>query len=134
MLDIALFIVLCVLATRAFIALRRESAVRREFGQSAALDTLVLLYPLVPLWLLGGPYVLPRLLVFVLAAVFFVAALFVASRQRGVLERAGSDRVDQALAATSSATLGAIVGVIYVALVGVYAAFVYYMASHPWGA
>ena len=56
MLDIALFIVLCVLAVRAFIALRRESAVRREYGQSAALDTLVLLYPLAPLWLLGGPY------------------------------------------------------------------------------
>lgn len=134
MLDIALFIVLCVLAVRAFIALRRESAIRHEFGQSAALDMLVLLYPLVPLWLLGGPYVFPRLFVFVVAAVLFVAALYVASRQRGVLERAGSDRVDQALAATSSATLGAIVGVIYVALVGVYAAFVYYMASHPWGA
>lgn len=134
MLNIALFIILCVFAIRVFIALRRESAIRREFGQSAALDMLVLLYPVAPLWLLGAPYVLPRLLVFVVAAVLFVAALYVASKQRGVLERAGSDRVDQALAATSSATLGAIVGVIYVALAGVYAAFVYYMAAHPWGA
>ena len=45
MIGTALFIVLLVLGIRAFVALRRESVVRREFGQSTLLDVLVLLYP-----------------------------------------------------------------------------------------
>jgi hypothetical protein len=121
MIDITLFIALLVLGIRAFVALRREAAIRLEFGQSSLLDGLVLLYPLGPVALLVGSAYMPRALVFVCVAAFFIGAMFVASRQRNALECAGTDRVKGALSATSSATLGAMVGVIYVCLAGTFA-------------
>ena len=120
MLGIALLILLLVLGLRAFLALRRETVVRREFGQNATLDWVVLLYPLGPLTLLLGPRWLPQTLCFVVVAAFYICALVLSSRQRTALECSGTDRVKGALEATSSASLGAIVGIIYVCLSGIF--------------
>jgi hypothetical protein len=134
MIDFALLITLLVLAVRAFVTLRRESAVRREFGQSSLLDGLVLLYPLGPVAMLIGSRFVPQALLFACVGALFIAALFVASKQRNALECAGTDRVKGALAATSSATLGAIVGVIYVGLAGAFAFIGHAISSQPLGA
>jgi hypothetical protein len=131
---ITLFVALLVLAVRAFAALRRESSVRREFGQSSLLDGLVLLYPLGPLGLLFGPRFVPAPLVFLFVAALFLGTLFVASKQRTALECAGTDRVSGALEATSSATLGAIVGIVYLALVGIFVLLSQVLSSQELGA
>jgi hypothetical protein len=134
MLGIALLIVLLVLGIRAFMALRRESAVRREFARPGLLDILVLLYPLGPAVLFVGPLLVPQLLLFACVSALYVAALFVASKERNVLECAGTDRVNGALAATATASLGAIVGVIYVGLAGTFAFIGYAVQAQSLGA
>jgi hypothetical protein len=134
MLDILLILVLLVLTVRGFTALRRESAVRREFGQSGLLDALVLLYPVGPVVLLMGPHFAPSPVVFLCAALLYVVPIFVASKQRNALECAGTDRVSHALEATSTATLGAIVGIIYVALVVIFVLLVHSLSTRQLGA
>jgi ABC-type xylose transport system permease subunit len=133
MLDILLFGLICVLAVRAFIALRRESVVMREFAHPVLLGTLVLLCPLGPVALLIGPHFLPAPAIFLCVAVLFVTTVVVASRQRNMLERSGTDKTDAALAAVSSASLTAIIGIIYLVLLGTYTLFVFESASHPFG-
>ena len=134
MIGLALLIILLFLGIRAFLALRRESAVRREFGQTSVLDWVVLLYPLGPLTLLLGPRWLPQIFCFIVVAAFYVGSLVLASKQRAALECSGTDRVKGALEATSSATLGAIVGVIYVCLAGIFALIAYGIRSPALGA
>ena len=121
MLEIGLFIVLLVLGVRAFLALRRESRTLREFSQSAELDWLVLACPLGPIVLLVGLSLLPQLVLLILVAAYYTYVLIAASRQRNALERSGTDRTKLALAATASASLCAIVGLIYVALASIFA-------------
>ena len=121
MLEICLLIVLLVLGVRAFIALRRESTVRKEFGQNSQLDWLTLLYPLGPAVLFIGTLLAAQIVLLVIVAAFYTYALVVASRQRNALECSGTDRVKNALSATSSASLGALVGLIYVSLAGIFA-------------
>jgi len=133
MIDAALFVAILILGIRAFLALRRESAIRREFGQSRLLDGLVLLLPLGPVALLVGPRLVSQNFLLLAAAAFFVATLVVASKQRNALECSGTDRVKGALAATSSATLGAMVGLIYVGLSGIFAFIVHAISSQPLG-
>ena len=134
MLEIVLFVTLLILGIRAFLALRRELPTRREFGQPGALDIFVLLYPLGPLAVLAGRPVLPLPLLLILATALFAAALLVASKERANLECAGTDRVKNALAATHAASLGAIVGVIYVVLSGIFAFISHAIQSQPLGA
>ncbi|MBB6241577.1 hypothetical protein [Rhodanobacter sp. MP1X3] len=131
---IVLFLALLVIAVRAFAALRRESSVRREFGQSSLLDGLVLLYPLGPLCLLIGRRFMPIPLAFLFVAAFFLSTLLVASKQRNALERAGTDRVSRALEATSFATLEAIVGIIYLVLAGMFVLLTQALSSQELGA
>ena len=125
MLDIALFITLLVLSIRAFIALRRESAVLTEFGRSGLLAGVTLLYPLGPVALLASRFSVPYLLSFAIATGLFVFALVLTSRQTEALERAGTDRVRGALKATTLAGTGAVVGIIYVGLAAVFALIIY---------
>ncbi|MDZ4348066.1 MAG: hypothetical protein U1A22_00815 [Xanthomonadaceae bacterium] len=134
MLDAALFIVLLFLGLRAFMALRRESGIRREFGQTTALDAFVLVYPVVPLAVLFGSVLLPHPALLVIAGAFFSGAYALAARQTRALDRSGTDRVKGAMSATSSASLGALVGVIYVALSGVFVLISYYIGSTAVGA
>ena len=133
MLDIAIFIALLVLSYMAFSALRRELAVRREFGQSSILEVLVLLFPLGPALIFIGRFFLPQAILFICVAAFFIAAFLVASRQRTALECSGTDRAKGALAATSAASLGAIVGFIYVGLAGTFAFIASAISSQPLG-
>jgi hypothetical protein len=134
MIGIALFIVLLVLGIRAFLALRRESVVRREFGRSSLLDGLVLLYPMGPVALLVGPFLLPQVLLFGCVFALFVFAYLVASKERTALECSGTNRVNGALAAVSTASLGAIVGLIYLGVAGTFAFIGYAIQSQPLGA
>ncbi len=134
MLGIALLILLLFLGIRAFLALRRETVVRREFGQAATLDWIVLLYPLGPLALLLGPHWLPQTLCLLVVAAFYVGAFILASRQRASLECSGTDRVKGALEATSAASLGAIVGIIYVCLAAIFALVAFGIRSPALGA
>lgn len=134
MLDIALLIVLFALGFRAFVGLRKESTVRKEFGYIRSLDWLTFLYPLGPIMLLVGQAFIPRLFLLVFVAIFYSCALFMASRQRNLLECSGTDRVRNALAATSSASLGALVGLVYVALAAIFALLVQGIRSPALGA
>jgi len=133
MLDIALFIALLIVGIRAFFKLRGELAIRSEFGQSGAIDWIALLYPLGPAVLLVGSLLLPKLVMLACVGAFFIGAWIAWSRQRESLERAGTDRVRGALAATSLATLGAIVGTIYVGIAGIFAFISYAISSQPIG-
>lgn len=125
MLGTALLITLLVLGVGAFLKLRRESAIRREFGVSPWLDALSLMYPLGPLALLVGPMAWPRILSYLFAIGLFGTALFIAAKDRSKLERAGTDRVKHAIAATNSAALGAIVGFIYLGIAATLALVVF---------
>ena len=91
MIDAALFVAILIFGIRAFLALRRESAIRREFGQSRLLDGLVLLLPLGPIALLVSPRLVSQNFPFVATAAFCIATLVVASKQRNALECSGTD-------------------------------------------
>ncbi len=134
MLDIVLLITLLAFGIRAFLNLRREADVRKEFGQSRLLDGLVLLYPLGPFVLFAGSHFLPRLLLVVGVGAFFIGAWIVSSRQREALERAGTDKVKGALAATSTATVGAMIGTLYIGVVSIFSFISYAVGSQSIGA
>ncbi len=135
MLDYLLLITLLVLSVRAFQALNRESLIFDEFAITNHLKYLVLLYPLGPLALLLGRTRLQPAALIGLVATIYIASIILASRQTEALERTGTDRVNPALAAISIATTGAIVGVVYLSLVSVFAAITYYsFNSGPLGA
>jgi hypothetical protein len=126
----ALFIATLVMAVRGFRALRRTADVRREFGLSTSMDALVLFYPAGILMLAAGGH-LPWLIgTRLLAALPFVAGWGLAHRERAVLETAGTDRVDEALEATSSVSLGAIIGLICVVLATVFGVVAASIAAH----
>src|SRR5689334_23244024 len=114
-----------ILAIRASLALHREADVRREFGQSRTLDRLVWLLPLAALVLIAGPLFIAPVVRFGVAAAWFVATMVVASRQANALETAGTDRVKGALAATTAATLAAMVG-----LIGIGVSLVFAFVAH----
>jgi hypothetical protein len=134
MIDLALFIALLVLGIRAFLALRKSASVLREFGRSALLTGLVLAYPLAPVAILLAPSAVSRVAIYCGALLFFAGAFWFASKQRDVLDRAGTDRVKWAMEATSTASLGALVGIIYVCLSGTFALLGASFASRPFGA
>ena len=127
MLDICFLIVLSVLGVRAFVALRHESQVCSEFGQSSRLGWIALLYPLGPIIVLIGRYFVSPYIVLLVVAAFYAYALMLASRQKDALESSGTDRVKSALSATSSASLGALVGLIYLAIAAIYLLFARYI-------
>lgn len=134
MIDLALLITLLVLSIRAFLALRKSAPVLHEFGRSTLLTGLVLAYPLVPMSILLAPSAVPRVAIYCGALLFFVGAFWVASTQKNALERAGTDRIKWAMEATSTASLGALVGIIYVCLSGTFALLIASFASRPLGA
>lgn len=130
----SLFLALLAVAVRGFRGLRHTVAVRREFGQSSTLEAVVLLYPVGILIFAAGYYALPAVVAFVLAAVPFVAGLVLARNQRVALESSGTDRVNEALEATSSASLGAIIGLICVVLAAMFVLMARSIAAHALGA
>jgi hypothetical protein len=110
-----LLISLLAIGLRSRSRLRAESDVLVEFGAPLSLATLVLLYPIAPLLIILGPFVLPSWLSYFLAIGCFVPALLRIRAANYVLERAGTDRVKMAVAAVSLASTGAITGLVYVA-------------------
>ena len=134
MIDLTLFLTLLVLGARAFRALRKDAHVLREFGRLSLLSGLVLAYPLVPLAIFLAPSPIPRVALYFAALVFFAGAFWLAAAQRNVLDRAGTDRVKRAMEGTSTASLGALVGIIYVCLAGTFALVGTSLGSRPLGA
>ena len=133
MLDFAVLLALLVLSVRAFVALHRQSNILTEFEQPKLLLVLVLIYPLAPFILLLGPYFLSRVLLLVIVGLFFGFSWFIASKQSRALECAGTDRVKSTLVATNTATLGAIVGIIYVCFASIFVYISYEFSSRPLG-
>lgn len=129
-----LFLTLVVIAVRVYFALRREASVRHEFSQSSLLDVLVLLCPFAPLAFMLAPGLIFKAVVFTLSVLFFVGFFTVAAKQRVALERAGTSRVSDALEATSSATLGAIMAIICIVLAGMYTLLVHALMPPSFGA
>ena len=115
MLDLAFFILFCVMSVRIARSVLRESAIFREFNQSRALGLVVFLFPLGSLVLFAGVGRLGALLAFPLAAICYVPGLIVAHRLGNALERAGTDRVKGVRSAASQAFGTALVGLAYVA-------------------
>ena len=118
-LTISFLILFCVMAVRIAAAVSRESPIFREFNQSTALQVLVFLFPFGPLVLMVDPQRFGWLPPYILASGCYIPALLVANRVTRALERAGTDRVKQALTAASQAFGTALIGLIYVA--GVFA-------------
>jgi hypothetical protein len=112
MLDVALLVFFGVMAYRIVSAVRREAPIFLEFRQSKALAMTALLFPLGPiatiLLIARSP-----ILAFTAGLACYLPSLFIARRITSALERAGTDRVQQAKAAASQAFGTALVGVIY---------------------
>ncbi len=121
MLDLALLVLFCVMAYRIAGAMRRESAILREFRQPRALAFLVLLFPLGPIAVWSVVFHTPYLLAFVAAAVCYLPALLLARRMELALQRAGTDRVRRARDAASQAFGTALIGLVYLAISLLYA-------------
>lgn len=130
MLDIALLIVFCVMAYRIATAIYRESPIFREFKQPRALALVVMLFPFGPVMLLAGATRLPFPLAFIGAAACYVPALLIARRLGHAFEKSGTDRVKKAQAATSLAFGTALGGLIYTALLFLFAIAVASMSQN----
>ena len=114
MIDIALTVLFSVMAYRIATGVLRHSAVFGEFKQSRALGVLALLYPLGPLALFFLGVRLPEV-AFVLAAACYVPGLLLARAHRLAFDRAGTDRVQAAMAVSTQAFGTALVGLLLVA-------------------
>lgn len=110
--DIAIFITLLIISYRASKSVRNSSEILKEFKQSNILSFLVLIYPIGPLLLFTGGFI-PLLILYPLAAACFIPQLVIARTQLNALNRAGTDRVNEAIGALSLASLGAIIGLVY---------------------
>ena len=130
----SLFIAVTALSVRAFKGLRREAQVRRKHGQSSILEALVAFYPFGVVLATIGIYFVYAVVALSLAALLFTSGLVVASKQRKALECTGTDEAAEALEATSSATLSAIVGWLCVVLAGTFILLARSIASQTFGA
>ena len=121
MLDLAFFILFCVMAVRIALSVFRESAILREFNQSRVLAGVVFLFPLGSLVLLAGVARWGVFVAFPLAAACYIPGLMVAHRLSIALERTGTDRVKGIRNVASQAFGTALVGLAYVVAVAVLA-------------
>ena len=114
--DIAILITLLYISYKASKSLRNESEVLKEFNISNTLSFLVFIYPLGPVLLIFGA-VIPHIILYPLVAACFLPQLLLAIKQKSLLELTGTDRANKAKEALSLASLGAIVGLLYLAVV-----------------
>ncbi len=117
MLDFVFLFFFGFMAFKIYRQLRREKFILSEFKQSGTLALLVLLFPVGSLVMLLGSYAIPFPFAFILATGCYIPTLLIARRQLRSLETAGTDRVQTAQSAISSAFGTALVGMVYVAIV-----------------
>jgi len=110
--DIAVFITLLIISYRSSKSIRDNSEILKEFKQSKILSVLVFVYPIGPILLFVSAGI-PLMLLYLLAAACYIPQLIIAHNQKNVLNCAGTDRVDEVNRAISLASLGAIIGLLY---------------------
>jgi hypothetical protein len=123
MLDVVLTGLFTVLAYRISTGVYKESAVFLEYSQSRLIALIVLLFPFCPIAVL----LLARrepLVAWIIFPLVFGSALFVARRNARALSRAGTDRVNKALAAANLAVDTSIGGLVYFVVALTYALLV----------
>ena len=121
MIDVAVFVLMAVMAFRINRAVSRESATFEQFNQSKSLAPASLLYPVAPLVMFAGMFLLGSIVALLAAAMCFLPGLILGRNRMRAFERTGTDRTDGALAASTQAFGTAMVGLLYVALVGIFA-------------
>lgn len=130
--DIAVFILLSLMAIHIFASTRRTIGLYSEFGVSPALGKLALLFPLGPVFLFLYSIIVQRQLIpgnayavlisltlaFAAASLCYLPAMIVAGRQLDALERTGSDRdrVRDLISNAHQSFVTALAGVIYVGI------------------
>jgi len=114
--DIAIFITLLIITYKSSKSLSDSSEIFKEFNVSRVLSVLVFIYPLGPLLLIFGS-MQPHILLYLLVAACFLPQLVIARKQINALNLLGTNRVKGATDALSLAWLGAIIGLIYLAVV-----------------
>jgi len=129
--DIAILITLLFITYKSSKSLRDSSEIFKEFNVSRVLSVLVFIYPLGPLLLIFGS-TQPRILLYLLVAACYLPQLVIARNQINTLSLFGTDRVKEATDALSLAWLGAIVGLIYLAvvLIIVFSVFSFATSNH----
>ena len=121
MLDVIIIVVFTVVAIRVARVVARESTIFREFNQSQALGLFVFLMPLGPIVYLVTVFRLGRIPAVVATAACYVPVLVAAKRGMSAFDRAGTDRVKRAKDAATQAFGAAIAGLMYTAVVLVFA-------------
>ena len=110
--HIAVFITLLVISYRSAKAIRNNSNILEEFKQSKILSILVFIYPIGPL-LMYTSSVIPLVIIYPLAAACYIPQLIIARKQNEILSCTGTDRVYEVKKAISLASLGALIGLVY---------------------
>jgi hypothetical protein len=119
---IAIFASIClaIFAARAWVLISRHSGELSKLGRRWVLAGLCLLYPIAPFVLMLGIPIIGALASVVIAAACYVPALLLGRRALRVLECQGTDRVEGAISAVSSVIGGAIAGLSYVVIIGIF--------------
>jgi len=120
MLDIVLTIAFGAMAIRIARAVKRESAIFREFNQPLSLALVVFLFPFGPIVYPLTVFRLGWLVAVVASVACYLPGLIVAKRGLFAFDRAGTDRVGAAQSVTTEAFGTAIAGLVYVAVLLVF--------------
>ena len=122
MIDIAMFILMVVMAVRISRAVGREKAIFEEFRQPTSLGPASLLYPLGPIVVLAGTWIIGSIAALILAAACFVPGLLISRSRMRAFERSGTDRTKGALEASTQAFGAALAGLLYLSVVAIFVA------------
>ena len=117
MIDIAILITLLIVSYKSSKSIRDNTEIFSEFNLSKVLIILVFLYPFGPVLLFIFGAILPQALLYPLVAACFLPQLVISNKQSNALSLSGTDRVKEAKDALSLASLGAIIGLIYLTVV-----------------
>ena len=122
MVDVAIFILMVVMAFRISRAVSREAAIFEEFRQSRSVGAAVLLYPVAPILVLVGTWIVGSIGALILAAGCLVPGLIISRKRMRAFERSGTDRTKGALAASTQAFGTALAGLLYLGVVAMFVA------------
>jgi hypothetical protein len=100
----------------------RESAAFEQFQQPKSLGPVSLLYPVAPLVMLIGTWIVGSLVAVILAAACFIPGLIISRNRMRAFERSGTDRTDRALAISTQAFGTALGGLLYIAVAATFVA------------
>ena len=120
MVDVAIFILMVVMAFRINRAVARERAIFEEFQQSRSVGAVALLYPVAPIVVLVGTWIVGSIAALILAAGCLFPGLIVSRRRMRAFEQSGTDRTNGAVAGSAQAFGTALAGLLYLAVVAIF--------------